>query len=334
MSGTFAGVGIPPTISGLNDALARAASAAGRAPSLHNSQPWRWQVRDGGLDLYLDRARHLPATDPLARLAILSCGAALDHALTALLAAGWRAEVTELPDPADPDHLAHVTLYDRGPATPEAVHRFGAMHARHTDRRPVRGVPVGPDALTAVTVAAQEAGGWLYVVPRDRVIELGSAIGYAQQMEARDDAWRAEMLEWTGGSRPEGTGVPDSAIPQRPTQTAVPSRDFGHPGALPVGTGHDLNASYAILYGPQDLPVDWLRAGKALSAAWLAATELGLCVLPMSAAVEVPAARQVLRRLLSGTGQPYLVLRLGIPVPGPIPPATPRLAPGQTVTGR
>jgi hypothetical protein len=81
--------------------------------------------------------------------------------------------------------------------------------------------------------------------------------------------------------------VPDTAIPDAPTQTTVPARVFGHPGTLAVRAGHDLSATYAILYGPEDLPVDWLRAGQALSAA-----------------TEVPATRQVVRQLLSGLGQP------------------------------
>jgi hypothetical protein len=331
MSRIFADAEIPPTVGDVTAALARAAAAAGLAPSIHNTQPWHWRVGDGGLDLFLDRNRQLDNTDPLARLAILSCGAALHHARTALDAAGWQVEVAELPDPADPDHLAHLTLFDRKAIRPEAAQRVRAMRERHTDRRPVSVTPVGPDSLLAITIAIEEAGGWVHVLPRDRVVELGSAVAYAQRAEVADEAWLAELAQWSGGTRPSGTGVPDSAIPDRPTRTTVPSRDFGYPGALHVGAGHDLAATYAILYGPQDLPVDWLRAGEALSAGWLTATELGIALLPMSAATEVPATRQVLRRLLSGLGQPYLVLRLGIAAPGAAAP-TPRLPSRETVS--
>jgi nitroreductase len=332
MSRIFAGTEVPPTVPTVTEALTRAATAAGQAPSIHNTQPWHWRVGDGGLDLFLDRARLLDNTDPLARLAILSCGAALHHARTALDAAGWRVEVTELPDPTNQDHLAHLSLFDRTTTTAEAAQRVRAMRTRHTDRRPLSGTPIGPDSLLAITVAVEETGGWLYVVPRDRVVELGAAVAYAQEAEVADPAWLAETAHWTGGTRPDGTGVPDTAIPDVPAQTTVPARDFGHPGALAVGAGHDLGATYAILYGPQDLPVDWLRAGQALSAAWLTATELGVALLPMSAATEVPATRQVLRRLLSGLGQPFLVLRLGIAAPG-VPARTPRLGPRETIDG-
>ena len=57
---------------------------ATRAPSIHNSQPWRWKVGDESLRLYADPGRHLPNTDPDSRDLLLSCGASLHHAVVAL----------------------------------------------------------------------------------------------------------------------------------------------------------------------------------------------------------------------------------------------------------
>ena len=52
----------------------------------------------------------------------------------------------------------------------------------------------------------------------------------------------------------------------------------------------------------------------------------------LSAAIEGDATRSALRRLISGFGWPYLVLRLGIADPEHAGPAlTPRLAPRATV---
>jgi hypothetical protein len=66
---------------------------ATRAPSIYNSQPWHWRVRDEKLDLYVDAGLRLPSTDPDGRDLILSCGAALNHCVVALAAMGWRARV-------------------------------------------------------------------------------------------------------------------------------------------------------------------------------------------------------------------------------------------------
>ena len=65
--------------------------SATRAPSVHNSQPWRWLVGPDRLRLLADPSRHLPHADPDRRNLLLSCGAALHHCTVALAAAGWQA---------------------------------------------------------------------------------------------------------------------------------------------------------------------------------------------------------------------------------------------------
>lgn len=316
----------------VTEALAEAAAAASFAPSIHNTQPWHWRIRQGVLELWAVRARQLTATDPEGRMLAISCGTALHHAQVALAAQGYQAHVVQLPDPANPDHLADVTPADHHPVSAAAMRLYQAIALRHTDRRPVTETPVDPEALVALVDAVQAHGAHLHVLRRDQVIQLASAASYAQGTESRNQAFRAELAYWAGGDRPDGTGVPDEVIPDQIPQTTVPERDFGQLGTLPVSAAHDTAASYAILYDEADGPEDWLRAGQALSAGWLAATEMGVSVLPLSAAVEVPSTRQTLRQMLFGLGYPHLVLRFGNADPehrGPRP--TPRLPSSQTI---
>jgi nitroreductase len=87
-----------------------------------------------------------------------------------------------------------------------------------------------------------------------------------------------------------------------------------------------------VLYGSGDEPADWLRAGEALSTLWLAATEHGAGLLPLSSPVEVPFTRHQLRHLLGDLGFPYLALRLGTYDATHAGPArTPRLPTEQVV---
>jgi hypothetical protein len=96
----------------ITQAFAEAAATAGRAPSIDNSQPWRWQVRHDA-----KRSRQLSITDPDGRLATLNCGPALHHARTSLAAHCWHADVVRLPDLTDSSHLARITIADPIPVT-------------------------------------------------------------------------------------------------------------------------------------------------------------------------------------------------------------------------
>ena len=87
-----------------------ALALAVRAPSVHNSQPWRWRVGDESVHLYADPTRHLPRIDPARRDLMLSCGVALQHFTVALSALGWQSAVHRFPNPADPDHLASIEI--------------------------------------------------------------------------------------------------------------------------------------------------------------------------------------------------------------------------------
>jgi len=301
--------------------LAEAAAAAGYAPSVHNTQPWRWRVTADALELFAARERQLRVADPEGRLLTISCGTALHHARTALAAEGWPAAVARLPEPADPDHLARVTVGGRAPVTPEAMRLFQTIRLRRTDRRPVSDTPVGREAIDRVERAVRAEGVSLHVLAADQVLALAAAASYANKAETEDEAQRTELAYWIGGDRPGGAGVPDSVIPGSTPASTVPGRDFVRAGTLAVGPGHDRAATYALLYGPGDEPADWLRAGEALSAGWLAAIEQGVTVLPFSSVIELPSTRAALRRVISDLGHPYLVLRLGRADPDAAGPA-------------
>jgi len=322
----------PTDAQAITHALVEAATTAGYAPSIHNTQPWHWRLTDHTLQLHIERSRVLEVTDPDTRLATLSCGVALHHARISLAAQGWHVTATRFPDRANLDHLAQLHIEGRAPVEPSAVLHLRTVPLRHTDRRPVTGAPVGPEELAAITAAVEAEDTRLHTLLPDQVLELASAADHAQRSQAEESAWQAELAYWTGGARPTGTGIPDAAIPDRATRTAVPGRDFGHRGDLTISADHDKAAVFVMLYGNADEPLNWLRAGEALSAGWLTATEHRVSVLPHSAPIEVLATRQAMRALIASVGHPYLVLRLGTIDPADAGPAhAPRLPTYQTI---
>ncbi|MET7402420.1 nitroreductase [Dactylosporangium sp. NPDC005572] len=315
----------------VTQALVGAAQTARLAPSVHNTQPWRWVVRGDRLELHAVPARQLQEQDPSGRLMLVSCGAALHHALVGLAAEGWTAEVDR---PAGPSGapLAVVRAVAHEPADPHAMQRLQLLRVRHTDRRVVGPEPVPPGVRQALVDAARQAGARLHVLRRDEVLQLAVMVEHADEAHRRDERMRAETASWVGGERPGGSGVPDAVLPAELPLTTVAERDFGVTGSLVAGEGHDSAASYAVLYGDADEPEQWLRAGEALSEVWLCATSHGTTVLPLSSPVELDFTRQALRRMLSDTGYPYLVLRLGVADPDHAgPPHTPRLPADQVI---
>jgi len=320
-------------------ALVRAAVMAGYAPSVHNTQPWLWTVLPDRLELSAVRGRQLAATDPDGRLLVTSCGAALHHARVALAAEGWDYRVDRLPDPGRPDLLAVVTPLGHAAAAPAAMRLVQAVRIRRSDRRPVTRERVPVARLRVIVESARAEGVGLHLLSGEQVYDLASAAHRADAVESADERIQQELAYWTGqlGGAAGGLGVPAASLPVVRPATTVPNRDFGRAGELSAA-GHDEAAVYGLLYGDGDEPGWWLRAGEALSAAWLTAIGLGVGVLPLSAVIEVPVTRAVLRRLVAELGWPYLVLRLGLadpdhagPPAGTAPGGPARLDPSQVV---
>lgn len=316
----------------LTRALVAAATTAGSAPSIHNTQPWQWRIRQGVCELHADPRRQLLAADPQRQLLLLSCGAALHHAHVALAAEGYEVDVTLMPSADDQDHLATIAVRGPAPVTAAAIRMARAIGVRHTDRRPLRDEALSAAAMTALRSAASPYGVNVDVLARDKVIELAAAVDRAQRGLLSDAETRDELTWWTSGRDLDADGIPDSVIPDRAPLTTVPGRDFGHAGSLPISEEHDQSATYAILSGAEDDPHAWLNAGQALSAMWLVATEWMMALLPLSSPIEMLPARQLVRDIIAGIGYPYMAVRLGLPDTTTAPIVrTPRRPASQTV---
>lgn len=106
-------------------ALESAAHASLHAPSVFNTQPWMWRLTGDTLELFADPSRRLQSTDRDGRMLLLSCGAALHHARTALNAAGWTATVERLPTHSEPELLARIRIHGYVlPSTTRARHTW------------------------------------------------------------------------------------------------------------------------------------------------------------------------------------------------------------------
>jgi len=311
-------------------ALARAIVAARRAPSVFNSQPWRWLIADGVAHLRADRERGLRAIDPDGRLLTVSCGAALHHARVALAGMGVLAEVSRFPDPVDPDLLARIQVTGLGVAEPAAIREQQAMALRRTDRWPFADIEVPAELVERLRAAAEAQGAHLHVLRPDAVVTLSVAAQVAAAAELADPAYRAELAEWTVRSAAYD-GVP-ALTAVAPGPRVVPLRDFT-PGAPVPQSGDvvDRHACYAVLFTDSDTARSWLAAGEALSAVLLTATMDRLAASPMSDVVEAPASRRLMRELLSGIGYPTLALRLGVPADVIPPAATARRPADETI---
>ena len=297
-----------------------------RAPSVHNTQPWRWQPTRSGVSLYADSNRRLMHTDPRGRDLVMSCGAALHTLVVAAAGEGLRARVRHLPDVDDLSHLASIRFVPFEASDADRA-LAAAIDERCTDRRPPSSWPVPAERIATATELAARHGVRVTEVEESGPVDLGRIVLEAQRIQGFDRGYHDELLAWS--HERHAAGVPAANVPQRPEGEAEP-----HLGATRFPAG-DLPAppsptrpaaAWLLLSTSSDDALSWLRAGVALQAVWLWATLERMAVVPYSQPFEVDRTRQLLQSdVLDDSSCPQMLLRLGWPPVAAAPvPRTPR----------
>jgi hypothetical protein len=290
-------------------------ATAARAPSVHNTQPWRFRTGPDAVELWSDPRRKL-RTDPSGREMLISCGAALFGLRLAVRSLGYLPVTELLPDPARLRLLARMSLGAAVPANALERHLLDAVPHRHTHRGPFAPGPLPPGLLASLQHDALAEGATLVLVTGglayDRLERITAAAARRGDLSPRA---RAEIRRWTrtaastardgipATALASGTGRPPGRLPQRDFDLGRGIACLPSGGAPPPAT--------AVLLTPGDRRADWLRAGQALHRILLHAASHWVFASLHTQPLEDAAARDLIRSQLTLPGHPQMLLQLG-----------------------
>ena len=302
------------------DIVEFAVAAAVRAPSVHNTQPWRFGPGERHIDVFADAGRRLRVADPDGRELMISCGAALFTLRVALRYLGWLPHAMLFPDSSRPALVARVSWNeDRIAADPYEREMYAAVTARHTHRGGFGPAPLPDGTIAALREEAAREGAMLRLVAAGDQRDALAAAVQAGEHALRLDANRAaELADWVvapGSLRRDG--IPPAAYPAGPAHTEpdFPGRDFAARqgwGLAAPAAGERSPGAVCLLATSANEPADWVAAGQALQRVLLSATACGLAAALHSQPLELPQLRDFIRVQLAGRAHPQMIIRLGV----------------------
>lgn len=304
--------------------------AAILAPSMHNTQPWRFRFRHHTLEVHRDPLRELGAEDPDGRMLCVSVGAVVFNVRVAAASLGRGTSMVPFPDPGRPTVVAEVTVDGATGELPDPAGLFPYLSRRRTSRQPFDERTVPPKLRSELAEAAAHEGAVLeWVADPARIHRLLELAVDANIAEADDPRRLVERQQWVGGDR-ERDGIPSTAFGPRPAEGTGPVRDLAvdPDDRLRAAASFERHPNLAILWTARDDPPSWLDAGQALQRVLLLATSRGLAASPLTQPLEHAELREVVRQDADrhGMDHPQLILRFGY---GPQGPGTPRRAAGE-----
>ncbi len=281
---------------------------AARAPSSHNTQPWRFVATEASIEMWADRQRVLAFNDPHHRELTISCGCALFNLRIAAEERGLWAHTTLMPDAAKADLLARVQFSALTGAHPR-IDLAAAIDKRHTYRKPYLPTAIAPSDIVDLAQHAAIEHAQLHHFEDQRVRKhVESLAVQADTMQWSDPGWRRALAQWMR-SRKDGELHTVSAL-------ALPViRDVG-PGAVAARPNADgaLISPIVLMIATQfDTPMDWLAAGQALQRVLLAAAMHGLQASYLNQAIQTSSTRSKMAALTAGECCPQVLFQLGVP---------------------
>jgi len=289
-----AGEGAEPTQS--SDPITALASAASRATSGGNMQPWRFEGYDDRLEFFLV-PEQTDLMDVAFRGSYVAIGAALFNARCRAAAYGLLGPVEVLPAGGDgPLAVLHVRE-----GHDDALAGLAAqIEARCSNRRDGDQSPIDAGDAAVLSAAAAGEGGRLHLVTDRAAIDAcAGVLASSDRMRLLTPGLYRDMmheLRWPGHDSLEfgidvrtleldPADLASFAIVRRPeVLDQLAAWDLGR--ALGDGTRTRVRTSSAVAVVTVDdsTPAAYVAGGQAVERLWLEATRLGLAAQPVSPA--------------------------------------------------
>jgi hypothetical protein len=286
------------------------------APSSHNTQCWKFRVREGSITIEPDLTRRCPVVDPDDHHLFVSLGCCTENLAQAALACGLQA----IPryDPTGSGSVAVSLEATRAQSSP----LFQAISERQCTRSDYDGRPLSAEELRLLEKAG--TSGDVHLVLATERIAMETVLEYVvagNTAQMNDPRFVDELRAWIRFSADEAVRTGDGLFAGASGNPAMPRwlrsimmRLFFAPKSENERYAKQIrgSAGIAVFVSGANNRASWVEVGRCYERFALQATALGIRNAFLNQPVEVGSIRTEFAAVLGlGNQRPDLVVRFG-----------------------
>ncbi|MBU8546924.1 MULTISPECIES: Acg family FMN-binding oxidoreductase [Roseomonadaceae] len=286
------------------------------AANSHNTQPWRFRISAGNIEILPDMARQIGIVDPDNHHLFASLGCAAENLAIACGARGRPGALRF--NPAENGSIIFAT----GGEVPAEPMLFNAIPQRQSTRGDFDGKPVSTaDLRSLVTAAAMPGVDLVLLTDRPQIERVRDLVLAGNSAQLADPAFLHELKAWLRFNPRQAMRAGDGLLSASSGNPSLPS--WLGPMMFDLAFKAEAEnekyarqfastAGVAVFVAHKDDRAHWVLAGRACQRFALQATALGLKHAFINQPVEVASLRPELATLVGLPGRrPDIVMRFG-----------------------
>lgn len=287
-----------------------------KAPSGHNTQPWKFRQNESAVEIHPDFDRRLPVVDPDDRELFVSLGCAVENLCLAAQTKGYKSAVS-----VGDTGVVTVSLAEEAGVKPSPL--FNQIDARQTNRSVYNGEEIALDVLKKLQSIRSEKGISVHYYARQTKqfndIEQYVLQGNTNQMQK--EAFKAELKSWMRFNKKhqdqtlDGLSCAVFGAPNVPRWMAEPIMSMAINAKTQNKADREkiASASHLVLFTTRENSRrEWVSLGRTLQRFLLTTTELGIVHAYLNQPnEEVEIALEMTRTLGLAGEYPTILLRIG-----------------------
>ena len=287
-----------------------------KAPSGHNTQPWKFRQNESAVEIYPDFDRRLPVVDPDDRELSVSLGCAVENLCLAAQTKGYKSAVS-----VGDKGVITVSLAEEAGVKPSPL--FSQIDARQTNRSVYNGEEIALDVLKKLQSIRSEKSISVHYYARQTKqfndIEQYVLQGNTHQMQ--NEAFKAELKSWMRFNKKhqdqtlDGLSYAVFGAPNVPRWMAEPIMSMAINAKAQNKADREkiASASHLVLFTTRENSRrEWVSLGRTLQRFLLTTTELGVAHAYLNQPNEEAEIASEMTRTLGLDGEyPTILLRIG-----------------------